>query len=105
MAEGSLYPSRGLKSWLKRQYPSNLICRDLAHMWAHSTVRRTAGEYERILLCSRCDTIKIQTIDTSGHIVRSRYQYPEAYVRPKGLGRITAEERATIRLAVLKEQK
>lgn len=89
-------------TWLKSQDPSTLICRDISHLWTAFTARRTGRVIERVLQCGRCETRKIQKLSPRGYILSSRYEYPAAYVRPKGMGRMTKDDRAKVRVATLK---
>lgn len=79
------------------------VCRDTMHAWQYHTARKMGRSYERSLLCLNCGTIKTQLLDSKGHILKTNYRYPAGYVRAKGSGRFTAEDRAQFRLSHLKE--
>ena len=74
-----------------------LVCRDLQHSWSPYTVDRIPGGYVRTLICDRCDSRKLQTLDQSGYILTTRMHYAPGYLRPTG-GRMSAEERAELRV-------
>ena len=78
------------------------LCRDLMHAWQPSTAYRLEREYIRELQCVRCSTVKAQTIDHDGYILRSEYRYPAGYINPSG-GRMTKEFRAELRTTNLAE--
>lgn len=88
--------------WLQSQEPSNLICRDISHLWTSFTARRIDGHIERVLQCGRCETRKIQKLNSKGFIVSTKYAYPAAFLRPAGMGRLTKDDRAKVRLATFK---
>ncbi len=89
-------------TWLKSQGTSTLICRDISHLWTAFTARRTGRFIVRVLQCGRCETRKIQKLNSKGYILSTRYEYPAAYVRPKGMGRMTKDDRAMVRVATFK---
>lgn len=91
-----------IKTWIKKQNHQHLLCRDLGHNWIPLTARRTPGGYERQLHCEGCDTVKIQKLDLTGHIITTTMQYTANYLRPPGAGRVTRDEKATIRIAVVR---
>ena len=90
-----------LKTWLSEQDRTNLICRDLAHAWLPCTARKIkGGGFERTLICDRCSAIKAQVLDKHAAVLKSSMKYAVGYTRPKGAGRLTAEDRAALRLAL-----
>lgn len=95
--------SAGLRKWLAEQPSSNLQCRDTGHQWQHSTVARVPGGFARTLVCKSCPTTKVQTLDSKGFIVKTKSSYDKTYLRPSGFGRITATEKAVLRLHNIKE--
>lgn len=76
--------------------PQQRLCRDLMHAWQPSTAYRIGIHYVRELVCLRCSSEKIQTLDLHGYIVRSEYLYQPGYLNPGG-GRATREARAEMR--------
>ena len=60
----------------------SLHCRELGHNWRPWTVTydAKARAYDRQLRCSNCRTIRTQVLDSSGHAVSNRYQYPDHYL-------------------------
>lgn len=78
----------------------SLICRDFSHSWGGWYARRDGSGFERGIRCSVCGTCRIEKLDSQGRIVSRRYEYPDGYLL-KGVGRITADFRAMVRLTVL----
>jgi hypothetical protein len=77
---------------------SYLQCRALGHTWRSSSaaIDRVARAYDVELRCSRCRTIRVQTVSFTGHVVSSHYEYPDGYVNH--LGRIAGDGRDALRL-------
>jgi len=59
-----------------------LHCRELGHVWRPLTVSfdESARAYERALRCSSCRTVRSQVLDSSGHVIRNAYKYPDGYL-------------------------
>lgn len=74
-----------------------LVCRDLQHAWIPQYAERTMAGYSRVLRCTRCDSLKEQSLDRNGYITYASMAYPDGYVR-EGEGRFTREERAQLRV-------
>jgi hypothetical protein len=75
-------------------------CRDYGHAWRPRWAQwlpRKAG-LEQGLECGRCGTQRWRTLTRHGDVLTSRYVYPEGY-RIEGLGRLTGEDRGTLRVA------
>lgn len=85
-------------TWLKKQDGNTLACRDLGHNWQPATAKRVPTGYLRTLACDSCGAIKTQRLDHTGHILRTSMSYPDGYARPKGAGRLTTDDRATLRV-------
>lgn len=87
-------------SWIDDAVPENLMCRDtgIRHQWTPFFAEREKGGFVETLQCARCFAEKVRHITTSGAIVRTRFRYPDGYVRTGG-GRVSAEENAAVRLA------
>jgi len=90
--------NKEVRLWVEGIDETSLKCRDLHHSWNHYTAGRKGRGYERTLVCKGCDTLKVQSLSSRGMILKTKYQYIEGYLRPKGLGRVTKEENALIRL-------
>jgi hypothetical protein len=78
-----------------------LGCRDYGHAWRAHDVRiaRKAAEIHRVFECLHgCGTQRTQVLNTAGYLVRNFYVYADGYVLV-GAGRLTAEQRAQIRVA------
>lgn len=90
-------------TWIKNARASHLVCRDLSHAWEPLTARRTPTGFERTLECGSCGTLKVQSLDKQGFIIKTRMRYDASYLRPKGAGPLTRDDKAKLRLAVTKE--
>lgn len=64
-----------------------LDCRELGHKWKPWTVQwdRQAKAYDRQLRCTSCKTIRKQVLDSSGHVLRNSYEYPDGYLAGKNV--------------------
>jgi hypothetical protein len=79
-----------------------LECRDMGHSWRYAGARRTElNSWERTMRCTRCRTERHQTISTHGTILAGGYSYPDGYLAPPSTGRLTADDRAGLRLQSL----
>lgn len=85
-------------SWFEEVPIDYLFCRDLHHAWRYSTARRTPRGFERILSCGTCEAVKIQMLHADGTLYRTKIEYPDGYLRSPGMGRVTRQENAAIRL-------
>lgn len=77
--------------------PDRLLhCRELGHTWRHYTVTydEDARCYDRALRCSSCRTIRVQVLDTRGHVLRNGYKYPDGYLVPGSVDRVGASRDA-----------
>lgn len=79
-----------------------LECRDMGHNWRRYTADLTTVEggsvYERTLRCSRCRTLRKQTLSLTGTILSTSYDYADGY-QLEGVGRIIGDGRDALRLA------
>ncbi len=84
---------------MKRWNPTieQLVCRDIQHSWEPYTAHREKKGFVRVLSCTRCGSLKTQTLDQDGYIVGSAMKYPDGYLRPEG--RMTKADRADLRKA------
>jgi hypothetical protein len=79
-----------------------LHCREMGHNWRpFSAGRFEDGGFERILRCTRCKTKRMQSIDSHGMVLSSRYEHPKGYLTD-GMGRIVGEGRGALRLESIK---
>jgi hypothetical protein len=83
-------------------YPEEyLSCRDFGHSWRPVTAEQgKGGVIKRTLGCANCDAQRNQTLDKFGYVLTNSYGYSAGYIMP-GVGRLTAAQRATLRLANL----
>jgi hypothetical protein len=81
-----------------------MLCRDFGHPWKAYTVDvQNVGRrkvFYETLLCTRCSTQKHREINSTGEIIRTSYSYPAGYLIP-GWGRITKDDRAELRIAII----
>lgn len=90
---------------MKRQDFSFADCRDLGHSWKPYTAHRYRGLFVGTLRCTRCEARKDRAFSPkTGELkqINQHRSYPEGYLRPKGSGRLTAAEKANIRLERLR---
>jgi hypothetical protein len=88
-----------LDEWVHGLNQSQLTCRDYGHAWRPLAARRAdEGAYVRAQRCSRCRTEREQTLSYSGLILAGRYEYPEGYLAPRGMGRLTSTDRGVLRI-------
>lgn len=79
---------------------AHLHCRDFGHSWRSHSARYLPDQrvYERTLRCSRCRTLRNQWISERGDYLRTGYKYA-AHYQMRGVGRLTVDHRAQLRLA------
>lgn len=74
-----------------------LECRDFGHAWSWTTdqhvvfgARNKPIEFVRVLLCTRCETSREQTIDltTWAPSKGNRYHYPDGYIVSSPAGKL-----------------
>lgn len=89
--------------WADTASPEHLMCRDtgIRHQWEPHNAAKNGTGFVEMLLCGRCGAEKERYITRTGSIVKTKFSYPEGYVRQGG-GRITKDENALIRLLSLK---
>lgn len=86
--------------------PTNFIeCRTLMHAWKYTTVLEHTNEdgsksYTQGMQCLRCRTDKYQDLDKFGHIIGTRYVYPDGYLMSEGVA-LNVEDRAALRLRAI----
>jgi hypothetical protein len=94
--------------WADHLPEAYLECRDLGHDPRPFTAKWFPRErvYVRVLKCSRCHVPRTQTLSETGHVLSSHYGYEQVhgYLAPSGTGRLTADDRARIRLITVLKQ-
>lgn len=89
-----------LEDWLAEQVPENLQCRRWGHAWMPwryipdpepGVVSRT------VLRCMRCKNKARDDMDSYGFSDRD-IDYIDGYCAPAGMGRLSREDRAVLRL-------
>lgn len=91
---------QGTPEQLRSYTPEFLDCRDMHHPWKLDTWYRENGEVRRVLVCTRCDTERVDRWTASGERIGSTYHWPEGYKIEGGVDimdvRLAAMSRATI---------
>ena len=89
---------RTVRAAIKQMADEHLHCRDYGHTWTHYTVKSHSSGYEQALLCTRCEAQRVRLLDLRGRVVSNYYRYPDGY-RVEGLGYMSVEDKAQVRLA------
>jgi hypothetical protein len=78
---------------------THIECRDFGHSWRPlAATWLDGGNLERVLTCARCSTRRYQILDRQGYVLSGHYAYADHYLI-EGIGRMTADDRAAVRLA------
>lgn len=78
-----------------------LQCRDFGHAWRGYTAKSLPRrQFESILQCRRCFTLRVRILSDTGEVLKSHYRYEPGYLI-EGAGRLTARDRGAIRLAAM----
>lgn len=79
-----------------------LYCREMGHNWRPYSAGhyKDGGGFERTLRCTRCRTRRVQVITDRGVVLKNRYEYPDGYSAPTGMGQAAraGEGRGLLRL-------
>lgn len=91
--------TRALNLILDDMADAFIQCRDFGHAWRPYSARWDTDDrcYVQQLRCPRCKTIRERRIGRHGQLLGSWYDYPEGYVMPSGMGRMTGSDRDLIR--------
>jgi hypothetical protein len=75
-------------------------CRDYGHSWQPHDAWWDGEKraYRRQLRCGSCGTTRRQWITQTGLISSSTYSYTRGYPVPHGVGHLTRDEKAVLRL-------
>jgi hypothetical protein len=85
--------------WAHGLTNAQLTCRDFGHSWRPLSARYAdEGTYVRGQRCTRCRTEREQTLSLGGLILGGRYTYPDGYLAPNGMGRLTSSDRGLLRV-------
>jgi hypothetical protein len=88
-----------LTDWAHGLTAAQLTCRDFGHAWRPLTARYAdEGTIVRAQRCTRCRTEREQTLSFGGLIMAGRYEYPDGYLAPRGMGRLTTVDRGVLRV-------
>lgn len=81
---------------------AQVLCRDFGHTWRPYTAEWVAQHrhYRETLMCARCRTARLRLLNEWGGLLANRYVYEEGYLI-HGLGRLTGDDRDSLRLAGL----
>lgn len=91
-----------LGDWLADADSEFLKCRRFGHAWKEFRyiIRPEAGVRSRtILRCGRCKQRAHDDIDDAGYNSRT-IQYEDGYLAPKGMGHLSRDDRAQLRLEI-----
>jgi len=92
------------EEWAAALEANLLHCRELGHAWASytATYDSKSRSYQRTLLCSSCETTRVQVLDSRGEVLKNGYRYVDGYLA-KGHFDSPGHKvpRATFRLAAL----
>ena len=78
-------------------------CRDWRHSWRPYRAWKIRGGFEEHRQCAVCGAVVVRLLDSRGYQTSRRIQYPDGYV-VKGMGRLTEDDRAELRLAGVRER-
>lgn len=80
-----------------------LQCRDYGHVWQDRGARwyPSLHYWEQMLKCTRCKLQRARHMTARGALIDAPYDYPEGYLMPAGVGRLTSVDRDAIRLATV----
>jgi hypothetical protein len=80
---------RDAASFAQSLNAKQLHCRELGHEWRDHTVNwdTKARVFDRALRCRNCGSIRRQTLDRRGHVIRNGYNYTEGYLATKVVNR------------------
>jgi hypothetical protein len=93
---------KSLKTALHGMKDDHLLCRDFGHSWRPFQARYIPQrrQYEERLKCSRCGTVRVRLLTSTGGQLGNAYVYPDGYAL-QGFGRLTGTDRDAVRLASL----
>jgi transposase len=82
---------------------THLLCRDFGHSWRPWDAQwiPQRRQYLEALLCVRCETVRRRLLDEYGAQLGQSYTYADGYL-VHGLGRLTGDDRNSLRLAGLR---
>lgn len=89
-----------LDNWLADVDPNFLNCRRFGHAWVEwrYQARPAVGVLSRTTLrCTRCQQKAFDDLDYSGYNTR-QIQYDDDYLAPVGMGHLSTDDRAKLRL-------
>jgi hypothetical protein len=95
----------GSSVWAQKLGDNELFCRDLGHVWASHNASENERKriFTQALRCPRCGTIRTRMISSiSGEILASHYTYPQTYLAPTGVGRMSAGVRGELRVSSIR---
>jgi hypothetical protein len=97
-------PDFDLDTALHHLRTTYLQCRDFGHSWRPYTAVWDSdyNVYRTALRCTRCHTTRHRDINRRGEQLSNRYDYADGYII-KGSGRLTGEDRDTLRLTSLEQ--
>lgn len=95
-------PTTDLDHAISGMTDGQLMCRDFGHSWRPYTAEWIPQHrhYVETLACTRCKTYRSRLLDEYGALLANRYTYADGYL-VHGVGRLTGDDRNTLRLAGL----
>jgi uncharacterized C2H2 Zn-finger protein len=100
MARARQTPTTPLAETIASLDPDHIQCRDFGHSWTPYAARWIPKdrEYESVLRCTRCQTLRTRRLSRTGQLIANHYGYSDGYLL-RGIGRMTSSDRDTIRVA------
>lgn len=91
-----------LDAWLSSTNEEYLKCRRWGHAWKewrYVSAPEDGVRSRTILRCPRCKQKAHDDMDYGGYATRT-IQYEDDYLAPKGMGRLSRDDRAQLRLEI-----
>lgn len=92
---------RSFEEWIADLPDRFIECRNDQHRWKMLRAGWDAEmhNYKVDHRCTNCRARRERRLGREGHVLSNRYQYPDDYLAPKGVGQYDKDSRATMRLA------
>lgn len=97
--------TKDIKVWEQSQTDHALECRDFGHAWVPYHAEREPTGFFELCSCARyCGNEMIRHYNRRGEIIKRTMLYDPNYLRPKGSGFMSKQERAKLRIVRLKRK-
>jgi hypothetical protein len=83
-------------------YTVSRECRSWRHQWRPYRAWKIKGGYEEQRQCVQCGSLVVRLLDARGYQISRRIIYADGYL-VKGMGRLTEDAQAELRLAGVRE--